>query len=229
MRPLRIEFPGAYYHVINRGLEKRSLFNDGEDFSHFLKLCKKAQGLYGFNLHSYCLMNNHYHLFLETPEPNLSRTMKYINGLYAQYFNHKYDRVGPLFQGRFKSPIVESNSYVKTLTRYIHLNPVKAGLVQDPALWQWSSYSSYIHGTPDDLLSKDFVLSHYSGLEELKKHTVSNDSTDEAEFFENSILIGSDGFRKKIISEAGKLCSEWLSYDIASRQAWLNEVKAVMS
>ena len=143
-RPLRIEYPGAYYHVTSRGNEKKDVFRSQKDREKFLSYLESATERYGAVVHAYCLMSNHYHLLLETPAGNLSQIMRHINGAYTNYFNTKRQRAGHLFQGRYKAILVEKDAYSLELSRYIHLNPVRAGMVQRPEEHRWSSYRSYI-------------------------------------------------------------------------------------
>lgn len=121
----RIEIPG-FYHIVNRGVERRKVFYDKEDFEYFLQLLIDVSELYNIVIHNYCIMNNHYHLLIELKEENLSKFMKNINGTYAKYFNKKYQRSGHLWQGRFKSWYVTNEAYLFTLIRYIEYNPLKA-------------------------------------------------------------------------------------------------------
>jgi REP-associated tyrosine transposase len=139
-RPLRIEFAGALYHLTSRGNERQRIFRDDWDRQSFLTILAEVQERYGWMCYAYCLMDNHYHLMVETPEPNLARGMKLLNGCHTQKINRRYDRVGHLFQGRYKSILVDRDVYMKELARYIVLNPVRAGLIDHPAQWRWSSY-----------------------------------------------------------------------------------------
>jgi putative transposase len=143
-RPLRIEYPGAFYHVINRGLERREIFRSKQDYEYFLSLLSQVHEKYGLLAHSYCLMPNHYHLYLETPNGHLSKAMRELDGHFTQKFNKKYARVGPLMQGRYKAVLVEQDSYSLQLSKYIHLNPVKAKIVKNPEEFLWSSYTAFI-------------------------------------------------------------------------------------
>lgn len=143
-RPLRIEYPGAFYHVINRGNNQENIFKNDRDKEKFLEYIEKAAERFSIIIHTYCLMSNHYHLLVETPEPNLSVAMQWINVSYATYFNRKQDRHGHLFQGRFKAILVDADAYLKHLSRYIHLNPVRAKMVSTPSEYVWSSYSFFI-------------------------------------------------------------------------------------
>ena len=139
-RPLRLEFPGAVYHLTSRGNAKEDIFRDDADRAVFLQIMGSTMLRFGWLLYAYCLMGNHYHLLAETPAPNLSRGMRNLNGLYTQRFNRRHVRVGHLFQGRFKAILVERESYLLELVRYIALNPVRAAFVSSPGAWHWSSY-----------------------------------------------------------------------------------------
>jgi REP element-mobilizing transposase RayT len=143
-RPLRVEYPGAFYHVINRGNSREKLFKSHRDHEKFLQYLDKAAERFTLIIHTYCLMGNHYHLLVETPEPNLSMTMQWLNVSYATYFNRKQSRSGHLFQGRFKAILIDADAYLKHLSRYIHLNPVRAGIVNTPDQYRWSSYPAFI-------------------------------------------------------------------------------------
>ena len=129
-RPLRIEYPGALYHVTSRGNEQKDVFKSRRDREQFLSYLESAAERYGAVIHVWCLMSNHYHLLLETPKGNLSQIMRHINGAYTTYFNVKRKRAGHLFQGRYKAILVDADAYVAELSRYIHLNPVRAGMVK---------------------------------------------------------------------------------------------------
>ena len=141
-RPLRLELPGALYHVTARGNERRAIFlaNTDADRNTFLAVLAGAGERFCWICHGYCLMTNHYHLLIETPEANLSKGMRQLNGVYTQYVNRAYGRVGHLFQGRFRGVLVEKDSYLLELARYIVLNPVRAGMARQPQDWAWSSY-----------------------------------------------------------------------------------------
>lgn len=143
-RPLRIEYPGALYHITSRGNEKRDIFLDNNDRIKFLDILEDYHERHGILIHSYVLMDNHYHLILETPKGNLLKVMHGINGGYTGYFNRRHGRVGHLFQGRYKGIIVDKDTYLIELSRYVHLNPMRAKMVERPELYEWSSYPTYI-------------------------------------------------------------------------------------
>ena len=142
-RPLRIEFAGALYHVTSRGNEKRTLFEDDNDFARRLTWLARTIDTYGWRIHAFVLMTNHDHLFVETPEPNLAAGTQFLNGSYTGYFNFRHHRVGHLFQGRYKAVLIQKQGHYREISRYIHLNPVRAGLVERPEDWPWSSYPGY--------------------------------------------------------------------------------------
>ena len=139
-RPLRLEYPGALHHVIARGNARLPIVEGNGDRRLFLAVLAQAVGRFNLELHAYCLMTNHYHLLIETPDANLSEAMRQINGIYTQSFNRTHGRSGHLFQGRFKSILVEKEEYLAQLCRYIVLNPVRAGMTDRPEHYPWSSY-----------------------------------------------------------------------------------------
>ncbi len=147
-RPPRVQFPGPYYHVFNRGVEKRSIVLDERDRKTFLQLLGEAVQQFQIQLYAYCLMDNHFHLFLQISLPNLDRAMQSFQSQYAHYFNLRYQRSGVLFQSRYKSPVVQTDSYSLVLTRYIHRNPLEAGLVKKAEDYPWSSYPCYLGVLP---------------------------------------------------------------------------------
>jgi len=139
-RPLRIEYEGAVYHVTARGNARSDIYLSDSDRDLFLDVLAYVVDRFGWICHAYCLMDNHYHLMIETPKANLSRGMGQLNGIYTQRFNRKNGRVGHVYQGRFKSIIVDKDSYLLELSRYVVLNPVRVGMVESAADWPWSSY-----------------------------------------------------------------------------------------
>ena len=148
-RPLRIEYEHAYYHVMNRGRGRKTIFHNKDYYLAFLQTLEEAVQRFGMVLHAYCLMGNHYHLLLETPKSNLSRIMRHINGVYTQRYNRLKRTDGPLFRGRYKAIVVDADAYLLQLSRYIHCNPIetKTPLVKKLEQYTWSSYSAYIGKT----------------------------------------------------------------------------------
>lgn len=161
-RPLRVEYPGAFYHVINRGNAGENLFKGIRDREKFLEYLETAIERFSLKIYTYCLMTNHFHVLLETRLPNLSQAIQWVNVSYAGYFNRKYQRNGHLFQGRFKSILVDADEYLKQLSRYIHLNPVRANLVEHPDEYKWSSYSTITGKTKEPAwLESAWLLSQF--------------------------------------------------------------------
>lgn len=161
-RPLRIEFPGAVYNVTSRGNAREPIYLNDRDRSVFLAVLAETVKRYGWICHAYSLMDDHYHLLVETPEPNLSLGMRHLNGVYTQAFNGRYKRVGHLFQGRFRSILVEKDSHLLELSRYAALNPVRVGVVKGPGDWPWSSYRATAGmGKAPAFLSVDWMLHQF--------------------------------------------------------------------
>jgi len=142
-RPLRVEFPDAIYHVTSRGSERGAIVADDHDRERWLLGLQRAAEGHRWRIFAFALMNNHFHLFLQTPEPNLSAGMHDLNTAYVNYYNARHERAGHLLQGRFKAVLVEDEGHWTEMSRYVHLNPVRAGLVKRPEDWRWSSYAGY--------------------------------------------------------------------------------------
>jgi len=177
-RPLRIEYPGAFYHVTARGNERKRIYFTKRDYLKFREYIVDAHEKYGCLLHVYVFMSNHYHMILETPKGNISKVMHFINGSYTNYINRKRDRSGHLFQGRYKAILVDKDNYLLELSRYIHLNPVRANIVERPEEYINSSYGSYIGKRKDDIVQHDQILQMISkdrkNAPNLYKHFVEN-------------------------------------------------------
>ena len=135
-RPLRIEYPGAVYHITSRGNEKKPVYKNDEDRENFLTTLHKVNKRYHWLCHAYCLMDNHFHLLIETPEGNLSLGMRQLNGVYTQGFNKRHQRTGHLFQGRHKAILIQKDSHLLDVCRYVVLNPVRAHRVEDLGQWR---------------------------------------------------------------------------------------------
>jgi len=161
-RPLRIEYPGAVYHVTSRGNARQDIVVDDRDRSQWLSFLAHVVDRFGWLCHAYCLMDNHYHLLLETPQANLSRGMRQLNGRYTQTYNRRHERVGHLFQGRFTAILVEKEAHLLELCRYVVLNPVRAHMVPHPRQWVWSSYRGTVGDTKaPDWLTTDWILAQF--------------------------------------------------------------------
>ena len=143
-RPVRIEFPGALYHVTSRGDRREAIYEHGADRARFLEIIGEVIEGWNWICYAYCLMTNHYHLLIETPDGNLSKGMRQLNGVFTQVSNRRHQRSGHLFQGRYKAILVDADAYLLELARYVVLNPVRAAMVDDPGAWCWSSYRAMI-------------------------------------------------------------------------------------
>ena len=163
-RPLRIELAGGLYHVTSRGDRREAIYRDDEDRRAWLGVFGEVCSRFNWRCHAYCQMGNHYHVVVETPEPNLSKGMRQLNGVYTQSTNRRHGLVGHLFQGRFSGILVEREGYLLELARYVVLNPVRAGMVRHAGDWVWSSYGAMVGRAPVPAwLETDWLLSHFGG------------------------------------------------------------------
>jgi putative transposase len=162
-RPLRICVPGGAYHVIARGNERAPIYRDDADRFRFLRTLARVVDRFGWLCHAYCLMGNHYHLVVETPRPNLPTGMQQLNGPYAQGFNERHGRCGHVFQARYRSILVEKESHLLALCRYVVLNPVRAGICHRPGVYHWSSYQATAgHEPVEHFLFTDWILGTFA-------------------------------------------------------------------
>lgn len=204
-RPLRIEYEGAVYHVTARGNAKEPIFKDDKDRFIFYKILFEVKKKYNIICHAYCFMDNHYHLILETPEGNLSVAMRYINGVYTQEFNRKHNRVGHIFQGRYKAILIDKEEYLFEVSRYVVLNPVRAGLVKSPNEWRWSSFCATAgKGRKEDFLDIDWILGNFGETKNQaqKQYEKFIKEGINEELFKEKIrrqnILGNDSFIQKI-------------------------------
>ncbi len=158
----RIWYEGASYHITCRGNHQNDIFNDRSDYKVYLRILEKVKGELDFNLCAYCLMTNHVHLLIQTKESSISDIMKKINMLYVNYYNRKYNKVGRLFQGRYGAKLIGDHAYLLELSRYIHLNPVRANIVEKPEEYEWSSYSMYIGLMREKLIHSEDILDRFA-------------------------------------------------------------------
>ena len=199
-RPLRTTYPGAIYHIINRGSHKDRIFRRKRDKEAFLSRMLETAQLFDVIVYGYCLMDNHFHLLVQTLNPNISQFMQRLQGGYANWFRTKYGQVGPLFQGRYKSVLVEDESYLVTLSAYIHLNPVRAKMVKNAAEYKWSSCAVYLENAESELVDPKPVLSYAGGIENYRYILVGmlNESPEKEAIYGKYSLLGNDAFREKI-------------------------------
>jgi putative transposase len=161
-RPLRLQFPGALYHVTSRGNRRSLIYRDDADRTAWLEVLALVCDRHHCIVHCFCMMSNHFHLMIETVEPNLSQAMRQLNGVYSQHFNQRHHTVGHLFQGRYKAILVQKESYLLELSRYIVLNPLRAGMVESLHAWPWSSYQYFVNDRPaPSWLERDWILSRF--------------------------------------------------------------------
>lgn len=160
-RPPRIHAPGLLYHIICRGNHKRLVFLDDQDFRAYLHRVSEVHQALPFRLFAYALMKNHVHLLVEAGKVPISKVMQSLQQRYTQYFNLKYKKIGHVFHGRFKSIVCQKDAYLLELVRYIHLNPVRAGIVKDPEAYPWTSHNSYLSKKPDDWLDAAAILAQF--------------------------------------------------------------------
>jgi REP element-mobilizing transposase RayT len=171
-RPLRLELAGGLYHITARGDRREAIYFSESDRKVWLDLLREVCSIHNWRCHAWCQMTNHYHLVIETPDGNLTRGMRQLNGRYAQYVNRTQRRVGHLFQGRYTAILVEKDSYLIELARYVVLNPVRAGMVNDATEWPWSSYAATVgQAEAPDWLEADWILGQFG---ENRRAAVSN-------------------------------------------------------
>ncbi len=196
-RQLRIEYPGAFYHITSRGNGRQKIYLDRNDYLEFLELLKKVVDKYNWTCYAYALIPNHYHLLIETVEPNLSVGMRQLNGVYTQKFNYRHKRVGHVFQGRYKSIVVDRDKYFGELLRYIVLNPVKARLAKISTDWKWTSHREMLlknKYSDEIIVDKKKVIDMFGGMNYYKNYL---EEKTESKFWDNlkgNIILGSEDF-----------------------------------
>lgn len=211
-RPLRIEYPGAWYHVMNRGMGRRVIYKNNDQRQYFISLLEDTRNRFNAEWHAYCLMGNHYHLLIRTPDGNLQRIMRHINGLYTQYCNRSEGKDGPLFRGRYQAILVDAQSYWLQLSRYIHRNPLEAKRCRTLSQYRWSSYRAFIgvEKTPE-WLTTGYILKAIGKrkVRERYKEYVRLPLDEEiAQFYGKkkiSPILGDDRFKASVLS--GKMQS----------------------
>jgi putative transposase len=209
-RQLRIEFPGAFYHIVDRGVERRKIFADDSDSKLFLEIIRRLFPRYKVAIHCFCLMPNHYHLLVKTPLGKLQKFMQELKCTYSRSFNRRHHRVGPLFQGRYSAILVEQDMHAIDIVRYIHLNPVKAKMAEKPEDYRWSSAGVYAgKRKPDTYLHTRWVLGLFKGeregerMEALRRFTMEGIDLafDPMKYAKGAVIFGAKGFVKRITRE----------------------------
>jgi REP element-mobilizing transposase RayT len=204
---LRIEYPGAYYHVMNRGLSRRDIFLEDKGRESFLDLLADISRLWKVKIYAYCLMNNHYHLLIQTPQGGLSRAMRHLDGIYTQRFNRVHHRDGPLFRGRYKAILIDAEEYFLSVVRYIHQNPVAAGVVVDMDRYRWSSHWRYLRRRESPpWLHTQSVLSRFGRLKEYQAFMHSEIEKEVVDFYRGPYqkpILGDKGFIEWVRGKLG--------------------------
>ncbi len=201
-RPWRIQYEGAIYHIMSRGVGRDEIFQTNDDYSKFLGYLESAREKFHLDIFAFVLMSNHYHILLRTNEANLSRAMQWIQTSYSVYFNRNHNRIGHLFQGRYKSILVENESYWNILSLYIHLNPIRAGMVKKLSEYKWSSYHDYVNAKKRNtwVNSEEVLKGICRNKQESKKEyrklirEVSGSEGDLLEEIKYGMIMGSDKF-----------------------------------
>jgi len=202
-RQKRIQFPGAFYHIIARGQRRDKIFYNDNDMETFLNYLFEAKEKYSSIVHAYCLMGNHYHLLLETPEGNISDAMHYLNTCYSTWFKKRYNLVGSVFQGRYKAILVDKDEYLLTLSAYIHLNPCRANLVEIPDKYKWSSYVCYTEKKVSKLVSTADIIT-ISGTREAYLQFVDNftgKTIEIKDIYGHNSVLGSKAFKISVLKK----------------------------
>jgi REP element-mobilizing transposase RayT len=222
-RPLRVQFEGAFYHITSRGNRRERIFIDDGDRERFIECLRRTRQRFGIVIHAFVLMDNHYHLLIETPLANISKSLHHLNCAYSQHFNRRHQCIGHVLQGRFKAIIVDRDEYYLELIRYIHLNPVRAGIVSSVDLYRWSSHRAIIDARHakiwQDIFDPKLILSHFGrrkseALHEYKRFINAGIGLGGDDVFKGlslGYILGSSGFvdwvRQNFI-DADKLDSE---------------------
>lgn len=232
-RPLRIEYEGAVYHITSRGNERKKIFFGERDYEKFKSYLREAHEKYGCLVHGCVLMANHYHLLLETPNGNLSQLMHYVNGSYTNYINRKRGRSGHLFQGRYKAILVERDSYLLELSRYVHLNPVRAKVVAKPEEYPYSSYRSYVSREKEDLVTRDLIWGMISktrkdapkSYREFVERAIGEELESPLKNVYGGVILGRGSFIKEALSKLKEntLGDEGIAQRRALQAAWGKE------
>lgn len=229
-RPLRIDYPGAWHHVMNRGARRQPVFLDSHDRNSFLTLLSRLEERYGLSINAYCLMGNHYHLLIQSHFGEISRGLRYLDGVHAQRFNRRHGFDGPLFRSRFLGQLVEEGRYLRHVVGYIHQNPTAAGLADDPINYKWSSYSSFMGESlrPTWLRSEALYLSGIRSSTELRSATREALPKRFLRYVGEAPAYGSDDFVRKHVEVAFEPTPERGTRGVNARPA-LDRIVEVVS
>ena len=202
-RPYRLQAENCLYHITSRGNDRKRIFSRDSDYKKFLEYLLENKDRYKYYVYAYVLMSNHYHLLIETTQPNLSRIMHSLNTAYTVYFNIKHKKTGHLFQGRYKSIIVDKQNYFMELTRYIHLNPVKAKIVECPEDYKWSSYRAYLQRKGDGYIDKDKIREYTELTPKEYKEFIKSSIGDKEDIYKDlyaGFILGGEKFIKETLN-----------------------------
>jgi len=216
-RPLRIQFPAAVYHVMNRGAARQATFADDADYQAFLDTVAEAHRQWGIEVFAYALMGNHYHLCLRTPKGNLSRVMRHVDGIYTQRFNRHHRRDGTLFRGRYKAILVDADEYLAGVVRYIHLNAVEAGIVEMPQDYRWASHRYYLraNGSPS-WLNTAVAMEQIGGRQAFHEFVLSGNEESLKQYYERqrqAPILGSEKFMERVRQPFAAVAREHARYE----------------
>lgn len=210
-RPLRLEFAGALYHVTSRGDRREDIYLTDNDRNAYLEILGEVCERYNWIIHAYCLMDNHYHILIETPDSNLSKGMRQLNGVYTQYFNRTHNRVGHVYQGRYVAIIIQKETYLLEVARYVVLNPVRARMVRTAKDWPWSSYRATSgHICPPVWLYTNWIIAHFSrrkstAVDRYRKFVAEGKNQPSIwEQLRNQVYIGNEDYIKQIQTKITK-------------------------
>ncbi len=212
-RKSRIHLPGGYYHVIVRGNNRRQIFFDDEDRIYYEKLISEGVKRFKYKVHAYCFMSNHVHLLLQVSNIPLSKIVQKLSFRYTRYINKKESRVGHLFQGRYKSILIDADNYLLELVRYIHLNPVRAKIVKKPENYKWSGHQTYIGIKNKEWLSVEEVLKQYSKqrgrarrmYSKYISEVIGEDVISYDKELKEGRILGEDNFIERVLNENEKV------------------------
>ena len=205
-RPKRVQYPGAFYHVFNRGINKKSVYFSPNHYVYFLKLLEDVWKKYNFSVHAYCLMKNHFHLLIEIHDECLSDIMRSLISQFATHLNKNLNADGSVFKDRFKSILIDSNQYLLNVMRYIHLNPIKAKICQQPKHYKWSSFNNYLLTDPKHcFLTTSLILNYFKTPNEFDYYHQFGIDKEIESFYEKtniSSVMGSQNFKLKILKRS---------------------------